>query len=215
MAFIDQWGADIIFIIAGILVNLKYTFISVFVGLLFATILAASKFSKNFFVKLLADSYTSVFRGTPLLIQLTIIYYVTPSITGLKLSVFFAACLSLSLNSAAYVSEIIRSGINSVDQGQFDAAKALGLNDNLILRDIILPQALKKIFPALVNELVNMLKETSIISIIGEMDILRRAQIVANQKYNYIIPLMTSAMTYYIIVLILVYIANRLEDKLN
>lgn len=213
--FANSWLPSLIYISSGILINLEYTIISVTLGLIIAIILAISKTSKSFLAKSLANCYTSIFRGTPLMIQLSLIYFVLPGIIGIKISVFAAAILSFSLNSGAYVSEILRSGINGVDIGQTEAAKALGIPNKFILKDIVLPQAFRKILPALVNELVNMLKETSIISIIGVEEILRRANMVSSQKFTFVIPMLTAAATYYIVVLILVAIANRLEKKLE
>ncbi len=212
--FLHIWFPEILFIAKGLLINLQYTFISVFIGLFIAVIIAFAKVSKSKVASFLAGSYASFFRSTPLMIQLSIIYYVLPGLLGVKISVFTAAVISFSLNSGAYVSEIIRSGINSIDKGQFEAAKALGLSERNMMIYIILPQAVRKILPALINELINMLKETAIISIIGEAEILRRAQMVASQHYNYLVPMLTAACCYYIVVLSFVYIAGIVERKL-
>lgn len=213
--FFEKWLPDILFIAKGIGINLEYTVISVTLGLIIGSILSICKVSNNRAARFFANSYTSIFRGTPLMIQLSIIYYVLPSILGIKISVFMAAIASFSLNSGAYVSEILRSGINSVDKGQFEAAKSLGLSEYTTFKYIIFPQAIRKILPAIINELINMLKETSIISIIGEAEILRRAQMIANQKYNYVVPLLTTAICYYLLVMILVKISEQVEKKLQ
>jgi polar amino acid transport system permease protein len=209
------WIPEIRYILSGILVNIEYTLISVTIGLFIGAILAISKVSRFFILRACANAYTSVFRGTPLIIQISIIYYVLPGLIGVKIAVFTAAILAFSLNSGAYVSEVLRSGINSVDKGQIEAAKALGVSDFRCTKDIILPQAVRKILPALVNECINMLKETSLISIIGESEILLRAQAVASQKFNYIVPMLTAAAGYYVVVLILVYCAGKLEQHLE
>lgn len=213
--FISNWSDDVYFIAEGMILNIEYTFISVFFGLIIASLLAILKTSKNRYASFFADAYTSFFRGTPLMIQLSLIYYVLPSLIGIKISVFAAAILSFSLNSGAYVSEILRSGINTVEKSQIEAAFSLGIPKYLVIKDIIFPQAFRKILPPLINELINMLKETSLISIIGEAEILRRAQMVANQKYNYMIPMLTAALSYYIVVLALVYVANKLEKRFH
>ena len=122
---------------------------------------------------------------------------------------------SFSLNSGAYVSEIIRGGISSIDKGQFEAGLALGLSKFQVMKDIIFPQGIRRILPALVNEMINMLKETSLISIIGEAEILRRAQMVASEQYNYTIPMLTAAACYYIVILILSKAGMSLEKKLS
>lgn len=208
-----QFLKMISFVAEGSIVTLQYSIISVCLGLLFGTVLAVFKTSKISSLKLFANFYTSVFRGTPLLIQLSIIYFVIPQITGIKLAVFTAGIMAFSLNSAAYISEIIRAGINAVDIGQFEAARALGLSNYHTMRDIILPQAVRKITPSLINEIVNMLKESAIISMLGEMDILRRAQVIAAENFTYTVPLITAAISYYVLVLFFSWIAGYVERK--
>lgn len=213
--FSNHWFNDILYIISGISINIQYTVIAIVFGVIFGSILALFKISKYKFLKLFAVTYTSIFRGTPLLIQLSLIYFVLPQICGIKLSVFFAASLSFSLNSAAYVSEIIRSGISSIDNGQLEAAKVLGISKFKTYKDIIFPQAISKVLPSLMNELINMLKETAVISALGEADILRRANMIAGQHYSYIVPMLTAAITYYVLVLALTFLASRIEKKLQ
>ena len=165
-------------------------------------------------LRLFAYAYTSVFRGTPLLIQLTIVYFGLPGLIGVKLSVFAAGVIAFSCNSGAYVSEIIRAGISAVDKGQIEAAKALGIPPILRMKDIVLPQAFRKILPALVNELINLIKESALISIIGEMDLMRRAQIVSADTYSFFTPMLTAAAAYYMLVLIISSFALALEKRL-
>lgn len=205
---------SIIFVIEGSIITLQYSIISVFFGLIIGTILAVFKTSESKLLKYFAYFYTSIFRGTPLLIQLSIIYFLAPAIIGVKLSVFVSGVLAFSLNSGAYVSEIIRAGIESIDKGQMEAARALGINKYNITRDIILPQAIRNILPSLVNELVNMLKESAIISILGEADLMRRAQMVAAETFDYFTPLLTAAISYYVLVFIFSNLAKILERRL-
>ena len=202
------------FILKGVTVTLKYSVISVFLGLIIGTILAFLKVIDLKILRLAAHAYTSIFRGTPLLIQLTIIYFGLPGLIGLKLSVFAAGVIAFSLNSGAYVSEIIRAGIESVDRGQVEAAKALGVSQVLRMKDIILPQAFRSILPALVNELINLVKESCLISVIGEMDLMRRAQVVSAETYTFFTPMLTAAATYYVMVLIISSFALLLEKRL-
>ena len=202
------------FILKGVTVTLKYSVISVFLGLIIGTILAFLKVIDLKILRLAAHAYTSIFRGTPLLIQLTIIYFGLPGLIGLKLSVFAAGVIAFSLNSGAYVSEIIRAGIESVDRGQVEAAKALGVSPVLRMKDIILPQAFRSILPALVNELINLVKESCLISVIGEMDLMRRAQVVSAETYTFFTPMLTSAAAYYVMVLIISSFALLLEKRL-
>lgn len=202
------------FIIKGTGVTLQYSIIAVFFGLVIGILLAVCKTADNRILKIFAISYTSVFRGTPMLVQLTIIYFGLPGLIGVKLSVFVAGVIAFSLNSGAYVSEIIKAGINGVDKGQIEAAKALGIPPVLRMKDIILPQALRNILPALVNELINLIKESALISTIGGMDLMRRAQSVSSETFTFFAPMLTAAATYYVLVMIVSVIAKILERRL-
>ncbi len=205
---------QIYFILQGVFITLKYSVTAVCLGLVIGTLLAICKIIDIKVLRIFAHSYTSVFRGTPLLIQLTIIYYGLPGLLGIKLSIFSAGIIAFSFNSGAYVSEIIRAGIAAVDKGQIEAAKALGIPPILRMKDIVLPQAFRKILPALVNELINLIKESALISVIGEMDLMRRAQIVAADTFTFFTPMLIAAAAYYILVLIISSFAMALEKRL-
>lgn len=205
----------IIYIPQGILVTLQYSLISIFLGLIIGTILALCKVGNNSYLKLFAQFYTSIFRGTPLLVQLSFAYFALPSIIGYDISAFAAGIIAFSLNSGAYVSENIKAGIESVDKGQFEAAKSLGINYSLMMKFIILPQAVKNILPSLANEAINLTKESAIISIIGEADIMRRANIFSAEHSVYAEPLLIAGLSYYLLVLILGQVAKVLENRFN
>lgn len=205
---------QIYFIIEGTIVTLQYSSLGVLFGMMLGTILSIFKFSNFSILRIFASVHTSIFRGTPLLVQLSIIYFALPRLVGIKLNVFEAGVLAFSLNSSAYISEIIRAGINSVDKGQFEAAKALAIPPILCMKDIILPQAFRNILPALINELVNMVKESALISVIGGMDLMKRAQLVSGETYNYFLPMMTSALAYYLLVVFISSLAKILEKRL-
>lgn len=202
------------FILQGALVTIQYTVLSVFFGFILGAILTLMKLASWRVLKGFAISYTSLFRGTPLLVQLTLIYYALPHLIGYKITAFEAGVLTFSLNSGAYVSEIIRGGVLSVDRGQMEAALSLGLSYPLIMKDIILPQAIKNILPSLINETINLLKESALVSVIGESDLLRRATLVAAEKYTYFEPLLIAAAMYYVLVMALTGVANYLERRL-
>ena len=206
---------NFIYIIKGVSVTLQYSTISVFFGLIIGSFLAICKIVNVKIIKFFAHAYTSVFRGTPLLIQLTIIYYCVPGILGIKLDAFAAGVIAFSLNSGAYISEVVRAGISSVDNGQIEAAKALGISPILRMKDIILPQAFRYILPALVNELINLIKESAIISVIGGMDLMRRAQAVSAETFELFAPLLTAALAYYVLVLIISTFGMILEKRLS
>jgi His/Glu/Gln/Arg/opine family amino acid ABC transporter permease subunit len=202
------------FILQGALITLEYAGLSIFFGFFLGLLLTLMKLSGIKAVKWIAEAYTSVFRGTPLLVQLYLIYQGIPEITGYNITAFEAGIITFSLNSGAYVSEIIRAGVMAVDKGQMEAALSLGVSYYLTMRDIIFPQAIKNILPALVNETINMLKESALVSVIGEGDLLRRANIVAAEKYLYFEPLLVAGAMYYILVLILSWVAKHLEIRL-
>ncbi|MBX9806133.1 MAG: amino acid ABC transporter permease [Alphaproteobacteria bacterium] len=203
------------FILAGVGVTIKFTLVSLLCGLPLGILLALAKISHQTSLRWFAEAYTSVFRGTPLLVQLFIFYFATPQLTGYALSTFEAGVLTFSLNSAAYSSEIIRAGIQAIDRGQWDAAHVLGLSYYQTLRTVILPQSVRNILPALVNEIVDLLKESALISTLGEADLLRRSQIVASEKYLFFEPLLIAAVGYYIMVMVVSLGAKLLERKMR
>ncbi|MBW4602279.1 MAG: ABC transporter substrate-binding protein/permease [Calothrix sp. FI2-JRJ7] len=206
---------DIPFILRGIPLTLLFTIISVFLGLIWGTVLSLLKISDIKPLQSLANAYTSVFRGTPLLLQLALVYYATPQLTGYNISALQAGVLTFTLNSGAYMSETIRGGIQAVDKGQSEASISMGIPKWLMMRDIILPQALKNILPALVNETIGLLKDSALVSTIGVVEILRSAQIVGANKYIYFEPLLFAGLIYYILVMGLTQSAFILEKRLR
>lgn len=202
-------------LLEGIVVTLKFTIFSLLGGLPLGILLALSKISPRKMIRGLASFYTSIFRGTPLLVQLGIVYYGGPQITGYSISAFEAGILTFSLNSAAYTSEIIRAGIQSIDPGQWEACQMLGLNRFQTLWGVIFPQALRNILPALVNEMVDLLKESALVSTIGEADLLRQAQKISSEKLMYFEPLILAAGCYYILVMMISFSAKLLERRLK
>ncbi|MGC5327223.1 amino acid ABC transporter permease [Brevibacillus sp. SYSU BS000544] len=203
------------FILQGILVTLQFTLLSVVFGFILGTILTLFKISSIKVLKGFAVGYTSIFRGTPLILQLAIVYYATPQLTGYDISALAAGVFAFSLNSAAYISETIRAGIMAVDKGQREAAMALGVPYRRMMLDIIFPQALKNILPALVNESIALLKESALVSTIGYMDLMRRADIVRAEKYIYFEPYLFVGLIYYCLVMALTLGAQALERRLR
>ena len=154
-----------VFLIEGLSVTLELAFISVLMGVLLGTIVAILKMSRFKLIRGLITIYIEVIRGTPILLQLYIFVFALPSmITFVKLNYFTWTAIALCINSSAYVSEVIRSGIQAVDKGQTEAARSLGLSSGQTMLRIVLPQAVKNILPALGNEFIMMLKETSLAS---------------------------------------------------
>ncbi|QRG65652.1 amino acid ABC transporter permease [Brevibacillus choshinensis] len=203
------------FILQGIKVTLLVTLLSVVLGFIWGSILALIKISKFGPLNWLAVAYTSVFRGTPLILQLTFVYFATPQLTGYNISQLEAAVLTFTLNSGAYISETIRGGILAVDKGQWEAAKALGVPYRRMMLDIILPQGVKNILPALVNETIALLKESALVSTIGLADILQNANVVKGTIFRYFEPYIIAGVLYYVMVMILTWFARVLERRMR
>jgi ABC-type amino acid transport system permease subunit len=148
-------------------------------------------------------------------LQLAIIYFSTPQLIGYAIPPFQAGVITFALNSAAYSSETIRGGILAVDKGQREAAMTLGTSYPLMMWDIILPQAFKNILPALVNESIALLKDSSLVSTVGALDLMRRGQIVASEKFIYFEPLIFVGLIYYVMVMLLTLAAQRFERRMR
>jgi His/Glu/Gln/Arg/opine family amino acid ABC transporter permease subunit len=203
------------FILEGIWVTLKFVIISIIFGFVIGTILSLFKISHKKGLNWIGDAYTSIFRGTPLILQLMIIYFAIPQLTGYDISPFLSAILAFGLNSSAYVSEIIRAGIQAVDKGQTEAAQALGIPYRLMMKDLILPQAFKNILPALMNEFITLTKESAIVSTIGYLDLMRRAQVVGADTYRNFEPLIFVGLIYWVLVMVLTLAGKVVERRMK
>ncbi|MDR3273721.1 MAG: amino acid ABC transporter permease [Puniceicoccales bacterium] len=210
-----QIYGEIPYILSGVGVTLAYAVIAVVFGFFGGIIIATIKTSNSRTLQWIGAFYTSIFRGTPLLLQMFIIYFAIPQVLGICISAFVAGIIAFSLNSSAYISEIIRAGVNSVDHGQYEVAKVLGCSKLQIMKDIIFPQAIRNVLPSLVNETIDLLKESALVSVIGEADLLRRANIVASEHYLYLEPLLVAGMCYYVLVMALSALAKLVEKKLS
>ena len=208
-------ASSIPYIIDGIRVTLLFTLLSAFLGFLWGVILSLFKISTLKPLQWFANAYTSIFRGTPLLLQIALVYYATPQLTGYNIPALLAGVITFTLNSGAYISETIRAGILAVDKGQREAALSLGIPYKPMMQDIILPQGLKNILPALVNESIALLKDSALVSTIGVADLLRRAQIVGAEKYIYFEPLLFAGIVYYLLVMSLTWGGYALERRLQ
>ena len=200
------------------MVTIFASILGVVLGFLIALICSTAdkSGSRNFVLKLLnwfCKVYLTVIRGTPAMIQLLIMYYII--FASPNVSKQFVAILSFGINSAAYVAEIFRSGIMSVDQGQFEAGRSLGFSYGQTMWHIIAPQALKNVLPALANEFITLLKETSICGYIALTDITHGANTIRSQTYEPLLPLLAAAAIYLVIVSILTFGVGRLERRLR
>ncbi|MBJ8054255.1 MULTISPECIES: amino acid ABC transporter permease [Bacillus cereus group] len=203
------------YILKGLEVTLKIVAASAVVGFILGTLLALCKIARIRVLNIAADIYTSIFRGTPLVLQLMIIYFGVPQMIGYEIPAFLAAVLAFSLNSGAYMSEVIRAGIQAVDKGQTEAAMALGIPYSKMMRNIIFPQALKNILPALVNEFATLTKESAVVTVIGATDLMRRAYIVGGETFKYLEPLLFVGLIYYMLVIILTLIGKAIEGRMK
>lgn len=203
------------FLYQGALLTLKITAICAVFGFILGVILALIKISNIKPLVLIGKFYTSIFRGTPLLVQLCIVHFGLPQLTGITLTTTQSGILTFTLNSAAYISEIFRGGILAIDKGQYEASMSLGIKYTDMMKDIILPQAVKHILPSLVNEAIALLKESSILSYIGAVELLRAADQITVLTYRFFEPYLVIAIIYYIFVMILSAFASRLERWVN
>lgn len=168
---------------------------------------------KNKLLNLIANLYVKVIRGTPVLLQLMIIYYII--FRSSNINIIIIGIISFGINSGAYVSEIFRAGIEAIDKGQMEAGKSLGLKYNQIMKYIILPQAFKISLPALGNEFITLIKETSVAGYIGIVELTKSGDIIASRTYNYFYPLMVTAFIYLILTLGMSKILKRYEKGDN
>jgi His/Glu/Gln/Arg/opine family amino acid ABC transporter permease subunit len=210
-----QIASSIPYILQGIGVTLKIVGLAALIGFVIGILLALCKIGRIKTLTWFADIYTSVFRGTPLILQLLLIYYGTPQLFDIKVSAYTAAVLAFGFNSGAYISEIIRAGILAVDRGQLEASMALGIPYKNMMKDIILPQALKNILPALMNEFITLTKESAIVTVIGVTDIMRRSYIVGGNTYRYFESLIFAGVIYYIMVMILTLLGKAVERRMR
>ena len=196
--------------------TLEYAFIAVFFGSILGTLVAMAHLSKNKVLSAIAAVYVNVLRGTPLLVQMYISYYFLPmAFPALnKIDKVYFVLLALTLNSSAYVSEIFRSGIMSVDKGQTEAARSLGMTSGHCMRYIILPQAIKNILPALGNEYISMIKETSLAGTFMLYELMYTQTLLAN-KYLIWQPLFIIAGIYLLVTLSLSWVFRKMEKRLS
>lgn len=200
-------------LLEGALVTIEITIISVGIGFLLGLFVSICRLSGVRPVKFLAVSYVNIIRGTPMLVQIFLIYFALPLIIGHRIDPFFAAVAACSINSGAYVSEIFRAGIQSVDKGQMEAGRSLGLSWGQTMRFIILPQAFKHVIPPLGNEFISMTKETSLVSVIGFEELTRRGQLIIAKTYGSFEIWITVALIYLVMTFGIARLVSYLEKR--
>jgi len=207
--------------VSGTKDTLILSFFSVLWGVVFGTLFALMKLSKKKVLSIPANIYIEVIRGTPVFLQLMIIYFGLPLIgirfPNVSFSKYFpefmSALIAMGINSAAYVAEIIRAGINSVDKGQTEAARSLGMPQKMAMKLIILPQAYKNILPALCNEFVTVIKETAIVSVVGYTDLMYSANQVRIDTFKVFEPLFVAGGIYFVLTFTTSRLIARLEKR--
>ena len=197
----------------GATTTVLLSFFSVIVGVGCGTLMALTRLSTNKFLSKAAKVYIDIIRGTPLLVQLYLVYFGLATV--LDLNDFVSGVIAVSVNTTAYIAEIIRSGIQSVDKGQMEAARSMGMPKRMAMSQIILPQAMKNILPAIGNEFATLIKETSIVSLIGIHDLMYSSDTVRGATFTVFIPLLMTAFLYFVMTTTIAFFMDKLERKLQ
>lgn len=201
--------------LTGTLITIVLAFCAVLFGTILGLILSLLRRSRFKIVSLVAKVYVEFVRGTPILVQIYIIYIGLPKLFGTDMPDMIVGAIALALNSGAYVSEIIRAGIDAVDRGQMEAARSLGMNQRLAMFEVVIPQAFKNILPALGNEFISVIKESSMVSVIGVAELMYKAGIVRGNTALGLEPIIVAAVIYFVLTFILTrglgYVERRLK----
>lgn len=200
-------------LLAGAGVTIEITAIAVGLGFIFGLITSVCRLSGVKILQIIAVCYVNIIRGTPMLVQIFLIYFALPMVIGERINPFVAAVAACSINSGAYVSEIFRAGIQSVDKGQMEAGRSLGLSWMQTMRYVILPQAFKHVIPPLGNEFISMTKETSLVSVIGFEELTRRGQLIIAKTYGSFEIWLTVAAIYLVMTLTIARLVSYLERR--
>ncbi len=202
------------FFLSGLQYTLLLAVLGVFFGFILGIIVSLLRMSKWKGLRFLATAWVEFLRGTPMLVQLFLIHYGLATF-GIEFSPIQSGAITLSINSSAYLAEIFRAGIQGVDRGQMEAARSLGMKQGMTMRHIILPQALKSVLPAIGNEFITIIKESSIISFIGVADLMFQARTVTTISYDAMTPLVIVAFMYFILTFSMSKLLGRLERRLS
>lgn len=212
--FLGKYGQ---FFLDGLVMTLELSVFAVLLGTIFGTLMGLARVSSSRILRFLSAVYVEFTRGTPMLVQLYLFRYgliiAFPSLS--KMSVFVPCIIALAFNSTAYVAEIMRAGINAVDPGQMEAGRSLGMTRSQVMRKVILPQAYRNILPALGNEFVSIIKESSICSVVGVFDLMYMADLVRAGTARPFEPLMVAAMLYLCLTFPLSKLMGLLEKRMK
>ena len=205
----DRWE----WFLKGLEYTLLISFVAVMLGLIIGTLAALGRLSKIKPIKWISGMYIDIIRGTPTMVQLLIIYFVI--FAKVNMEPWIVGSLGFAINSGAYIAEIVRGGILSIDRGQTEAGRSLGLTHAQTMMHIIMPQTIKNILPALGNEFIVLIKETAVIGMISNIDLLGAAKKVQGRTYDYLWPLLGAAVIYYVVIKILSIGLSILEKQLR
>ncbi|MBR2339729.1 MAG: amino acid ABC transporter permease [Clostridia bacterium] len=216
--FITKGGYETV--LSGLLATVEIAVLGLAIGILLGTVIAVVKVMPKYntlpkVLNVICDIYVAFFRGTPMVVQLLIGYYVLFPALGIMMDAIVVATLIFGLNSAAYVSEIMRAGIQSVDPGQLEAARALGLPYKTAMLRIVIPQSIKNILPTLGNEFIVLIKDTSIVSFIAVVDLTKAFRMIGDANYEYVIPYLFLAAVYLVIVFAITMGIRAMERRLK
>jgi len=211
---------NIIWLLKGAAMSLFIACICLVAGTILGVLAASAKISRNKILKVIGSVYVEVIRGTPMLLQISFFFLGVPSIyrmiTGgfLRVSNLWMGILAISINSGAYSCELIRGAINSIDKGQWEAGRSLGLTHKQNMRKIILPQAFKRIIPPLANEFITLVKDSSLVSTIGVVELMQAQRVVGTAHYNFFFPLIGAGVIYLVITFTISRFTGALERKM-
>ena len=200
-------------LLIGAGVTIQITVLSTAIGFVIGLIVGVARISNLRLLRMLAEVYVEFFRGTPLLVQIFLFYFAVPVITGQRIDPFIAAISACGINSGAYVAEIFRAGIQSIDEGQMEAGRSLGMTWLQTMRYIIVPQAFKRVIPPLGNEFIAMLKDSSLVSVIGFEELTRRGQLIIAKTYGSFEIWMSVAVIYLVMTLTISRFVAYLERR--
>ncbi|NMD99128.1 amino acid ABC transporter permease [Selenomonas bovis] len=202
-------------LLLGAGVTIKITVMSVALGVLIGLFVGIARICRVKPLRFLAAVYVDFFRGTPLLVQIFLFYFAVPVITGQRIDPYVAAVGSCGINSGAYVAEIVRAGIQSIDEGQMEAGRSLGMTWAQTMRYIIVPQAIKRVIPPLGNEFIALLKDSSLVSVIGFEELTRRGQLIIAKTYGSLEIWFSVAIIYLVMTLSISRLVAYLEKRYN
>lgn len=215
MSFVDLLRENYMTLITAMGKTLELTLLSLifasFIGLFFGILNVSKKKSLN----TIANVYIDIIRGVPLIVLAFFIYLGVPTVTGIKLGALTAGIIALSLNAGAYMAEIVRAGIQSIDKGQMEAARSLGLPYGIAMRRVVLPQAIRTMIPSIINQFIITLKDTSILSVIGFPELTQAGKIIIARNYEAFKMWAIVAIMYFIVITILSKIARKLERRIS